>query len=642
MAIVAECFTCGQTYKLSDDKAGRTFRCRGCSATVEVPGIRSRAAGSSRPRSSSGGGASVDKRVLLIGGIVGGFVLLLGIGTIIGMVVSSRNRAEERIAVEGEPGLSDEGIAAEDLSDEEKAKRQETYQASLKKRRQARGDRDKKALISNFGKEKVATVVINNVVGDTAAANRYLNRKIFRAAYSIYAGAQERASQQTKQNKDAAAQKALQEHKKQWGKAGPGFVRFEYKVIRSDLPYPRVLNMGRQDNTFTFLVGPAINLREFAEQIGVGSVSDVQGREIHIRAQLPTPIPDPDIEELVLQHGDEKVVRVEVHGAEGSPELVQLYLQNQTEALDNGGNKLSLVAMEALGNGRYQFVVAPVENAQVFAESLDWGQPENVDADAGLVTIAAQLPEHLPSRAELRAAEEKLRAEERKRQADENAIRSADISGKARPGEAELDWALRVLQEENVSRPEKALKALARMDVDDERREEVAKVLQQTIGKPFFRLKDQIPAILHWKTDDTEQMILQMGGKHHSPDDGAALMQALVELNTPTTARALATALTDFFSGDDSVRYLIKMGPLAEGPVLPYLKHKDARIRRRVYAALIEIGGRKSMGSVRSNVKLEKDPVMKALAEGCDAEIRARVAAAEEAAKAGAEGGDGE
>jgi hypothetical protein len=52
----------------------------------------------------------------------------------------------------------------------------------------------------------------------------------------------------------------------------------------------------------------------------------------------------------------------------------------------------------------------------------------------------------------------------------------------------------------------------------------------------------------------------------------------------------------------------------------------------------IEIDGRKSMGSVRSNVKLEKDPVMKALAEGCDTEIRARVAAAEEAAKAGAEG----
>ncbi|QDU43707.1 hypothetical protein Mal52_21830 [Symmachiella dynata] len=54
----------------------------------------------------------------------------------------------------------------------------------------------------------------------------------------------------------------------------------------------------------------------------------------------------------------------------------------------------------------------------------------------------------------------------------------------------------------------------------------------------------------------------------------------------------------------------------------------------------IEIDDRKSMGSVRSNVKLEKDPVMKALAEGCDAEIRARVTAAEEAAKTGAENSD--
>ena len=407
MAISTECLVCGRSYNFSDGKAGSSFRCRDCGSVVEVPLASGRAMpprSSSRPASRRN--ARKNKQVVLIVSLVAGFgllIVLVGVGAIVGMSIAGGGRNADQGIAEGQPGPVDEGIAPADLSDEEKAARNRAYQANLERRRRAQGDQHQELLLSEFGEDKVVTVVFSGVVGDTADADRDLNREVFRAAYNIYKERKDEASQQTKKNKDAAAEKALQEHRKQWGKAGPGFVRFEYKVVHSDLPYPRVVNGGRKGNTFTYLVGPANNPREFAQQIGVGTVSEIKGREIHIEAQLPTPIPDPDVEELVLRYGSDRVVRVDVRDAEGSPGLVKLYLQHGTEARKNGDEKLSVVALKAHGGGRYEFFVGPVDNSQVFAESIRWATPEEVDAESRQVTIAAQLPDHLPTRAEIQA-----------------------------------------------------------------------------------------------------------------------------------------------------------------------------------------------------------------------------------------------
>ncbi len=81
------------------------------------------------------------------------------------------------------------------------------------------------------------------------------------------------------------------------------------------------------------------------------------------------------------------------------------------------------------------------------------------------------------------------------------------------------------------------------------------------------------------------------------------------------------------------MKYLIEMGPIAEEPVLRFLKHENAKVRSRVYTILMEIGGSETMKKIRTNIKLENDAGMKAAAEACMEEVRARVMAAREAEK---------
>lgn len=79
MPITVECSSCGKKYKVRDDMAGDTIDCKDCGEEIDVPGGRRKSSGSKgrRGKSSGGGGANVG---LLIGGIGGGFVLLLIIG----------------------------------------------------------------------------------------------------------------------------------------------------------------------------------------------------------------------------------------------------------------------------------------------------------------------------------------------------------------------------------------------------------------------------------------------------------------------------------------------------------------------------------------------------------------------------------
>ncbi|MEQ9407028.1 MAG: hypothetical protein RIK87_04850 [Fuerstiella sp.] len=645
MAIGAECPECGRQYRLPDDKAGRKIRCKECGAVVDVPRRAGRARRAGQPesagkrtaaarrpargRSSGNKRSSKNNPALLIGGIVVGVVVCIAAGVFFGMqMMSGGGAATGSGLADGSTGTAGPGVTADDLTDEQKAQKQAAYEASLEQQRLAKSGEEKASLVRRYGDGKVVTIVISGVVGETAAANKYLNRKVFRAAYKEYEAGRKQAADRTESNRKAAEQQAVADHKSTWGDFGPTFVSYRYELVDSDVPYPRIVNGGRLENTFTFHAAPASNPQEFAQRLGLGTVTSINGREIHVQAQLPTPIPDPDVEELALQYGLDQVVQVNVTGATGDPKLVQLYLENETIRSGADGKRLSLVAMKALGNGEFQFSVAPVPNAQVFGESLRWGSLQSGDPSGRTVTIAAQLPEHLPTEAELNAAKEA----ERKR---EKAIRDADWAHKPRPDESELDWAVRVITDIDVFGLEKALKALAVMDVVEERRDEVSKLLIQNLGAAHFKLADQIPAMMRWKTDDTEKAILRLGGQHLATWDRPVVMEALVELGTPACAEALASALPDFFSGDKCVKYLIDAGPVAEGPVLGYLKHENAKVRARVYTILSEIGGKEAATKLRTNVKLENNPGMKAQAEACLNMVRERVNAARDATEKG-------
>lgn len=626
MSIGAECTECGREYRLPDEKAGRRIRCKDCGAVVDVPqrtarrparasGAR-RSSSSSRRSRSSGGGIP---KPLLVAGVVAAVTLCAGLAVYFGMQMLG-GADDSALLSGGGAGSSTEdvGVTAADLTEEEKAARQAQYDSNLQQQRQAQSQTSRDKMAQRFGAQRVVTVVVDNVVGETEAANKYLQRKLFRAAYQEYEAGRKQAAAQTEANRKSAENQAVQDHKDTWGEFGPSFVQYRYELVDSDVPYPRIINAGRTGNTFTFYAAPASNVQQFSKSLGLGQVSSVNGRKITIQAQLPTPIPDPDVEELALQYGPEKVVRVHVSGATGDPKLVQLYLQNETTSARTDGSRLSMVAMKALGNGEYEFHAAPVSNPQVFGESISWGQLKNLDAASQTIEISATLPEHLPTESELKAAQ----AEERAR---EKAIRDADWAHKPRPGEAELDWVIRVIKDKDTFGIEKALKSLALMEVDEDRRDEVAKLLAQHLGETHFGPKIMIPAMLQWKTDDTEKAILRLGGSRLPSWDREIVMEALAELKTPATAEALASALPDFFSGDKSVRFLIDAGPVAEAAVLRYLKHEDAKVRARVYTVLSEIGGKDAFRQLRTNVKLENNLAMKAQAEAALEAVKSRI-----------------
>lgn len=638
MPITAECDECHREYRLPDEKAGRKIRCKDCGSVVNVPQRAARKPRPSparsaparpvrRPSAKAGRGRSAGKSqpFLKFGAIGSGIVLCIAAGVFFGMKMGGGSTEANVNATAGEAGLTSSGIAEKDLTDEQKALREAEYQVTLEKSRREKSASAHAALVKRFGASKVVTVVFSNVVGETADANRYLNRKIFRAAYKEYEAGRSKASEKTQQNKDQAEQQAVQQHKDKWGNIGPGFVRYRYQQVESDVPYPNVVNAGRLDNVFTFHAAPASNIQQFAQAVGVGQ-SSINGREIQIAAQLPTPIPDPDVEELVLQFGADQVLKLHVTSATGDPKLVQLYLRNQTISLSQGPSPLSLVGMKPFGNGEYEFHIGPIKNSQVFGERIGWGSVESIDSAERVMTIAASLPEHLPTEQELKAAAAEIKARE-------SAIRNADRAHKPRPGEEEIDWAVRVIVEKDTWGIEKALKALAIMDVDEDRREEISELLCHNLGDHSYKTKVLIPAMLNWKTDRTEKSIITLASGHLPFWDHEIVMEAMVELGTPVCAEALATALTDFSSGDKSVRYLIDIGQVAEDPVLRYLKHQDAKVRSRVYTILMEVGTSTSASKLRTNVKLERTPDMKTLAETCMEEIRARVKEQREAEK---------
>ncbi|APZ95720.1 hypothetical protein [Fuerstiella marisgermanici] len=641
MPVIAECFDCGRQYRLADDKAGRKIRCKQCGSVVDVPKptarpARKRRQAASRPappaRRRAPQRSSKNDKALLYGGIAAGAVVCLGLGVFFGAkMMSGGSSSNVPAGTVAEAGLTENGVAAADLTEDQKAAKEAEYQASLEQQRRDKGEQERASMAQRFGADKVVTIVIDGVVGETDAAHKYLNRKVFRAAYFEYEKSRKQAANQTEQNRKNAEQKAIQDHKDTWGEFGPGFVRYNYQLVDSDTPYPKIANGGRIDNTFTYYAAPASNVQEFANRIGVGNVISASGGQIKIQASLPTPIPDPDIEELVLQYGAEKVVHVKVSGANGDPRLVQMFIENESAKLADDRGRLQMVAMKPLGDGQFEFTAAPVSNPQVFGESIPWGSLQNVDCSERIVSIAATLPEHLPTESELKAAQAAERAKEK-------AIRDADWAHKPRPDESELDWAVRVIKDVDVWGIEKALKALTYMDVVEERREEISRLLIQNLGATHFGLKAILPAMMHWRTEDTETAILRLGGGHMASWDRPVVMEALVELNTPKTAEALASALPDFHSADASVKYLIEMGPIAEEPVLRFLKHENAKVRGRVYTILMEIGGSETMKKIRTNIKLENDAGMKAAAEACMEEVRTRVMEAREAEKKTSEG----
>lgn len=619
MAMFAQCGSCGREYKVRSDRAGTTLQCKDCGADFKVPrkkgGNSKSSTGSSRMSAGMGLGVA-----LLVGLVFVGKVVKNKAPRILSAVSrATRNSGDDDSQAVQPPQAGQQNVAF-----------RQSVQSPLSNNVKSRHDQ----MIERFGANNIVTIKFHGVTGDPARAKRYLHRKVFRVSHKYHEAGRQVAANQTQKNKEIAEKKAIEEFKRQNSEKlfFTQWVYYRYRRVDSKVPYPVIDFVGQEGSTYTYRVAPAPNPREFGDSLGIGSAS-VANRNIDIQTVLPSPIPDPDVEELYAEHGEKYVIKVRITGCHGQPSAVRHFLV--TEAMKtNALGRLSVAGLEQTESDVYEFQAGAIHDVELFAENFSCADLVEFDPQTRVLLMKADFPDPFPTKWELKEAEEAERERmEVKREADrkeKKAIWDADFQKKPRPGESELDWAVRMITEKDIRGIPKALDALAVMEVDLERREEVSRLLCSKLGEHLYDIEKLLPAMLQWKTEETEPAVLKLGGKHRASWDNPPIMDALVKLGTPVCAEALASGLADWHSGDDTVRFLIEFGPKAEEAVLKYIKHKDARVRGRVYAVLMDIGGQESLTPLRSNVRLEQDDRMKSTAQDCYDLVKERVKKAEE------------
>uniref|UniRef100_A0A7C2K0Z6 HEAT repeat domain-containing protein n=1 Tax=Schlesneria paludicola TaxID=360056 RepID=A0A7C2K0Z6_9PLAN len=463
-------------------------------------------------------------------------------------------------------------------------------QASFEK---AHADLQKK-----FGQNRMAVVVVNGVPGPVDEADHYLERKLFKAAWTDYEAGQQRARQETEANKKAAEEKAMAEHEQTWGNGfGPMTVWYRYKPGRSDVPYPEVRGGVATAGQHVYYVGPVVDLAAFAGRIKVGQISatDSGARTITIQSFIPVPIPDIDEEELLVQHGREGVLTVEIDGADGEPDRVTYYLENQIREME-GGTGLTLVGPRLKAPGRYRLVVGPIKDVNEFAARIGFGSIADLDPSARVLKLAAKLPADLPPRP---TAAELAELRRQERMGDEV----------PKPGESEIDWAIRVLKKgDNVSAARKVLKALYTLKVEPDRLEDVGEALVQfgtSSTWAWHTSDDLVRAIEAWPTERTTRFLVRQLGEFSW--DKKEILAALAKSPTEEAARAVAMLMTDRQLALDASATLRDMGPVAEDTVLKLAQDRFPSMRIEAYDILKSIGTSKSLSKLKAQLSKEKD-----------------------------------
>ncbi len=486
------------------------------------------------------------------------------------------------------------------------AANQAAYEARLAQERMKSAENQKADLQRQYGMDKVVTVIINGVPGDPVAADKYLNRKLFRASYHDYSEASKRAQDQTNQNKEQVKQQAIVQGHGSTG-FGPMFVHYRYQEVKSDLPYPRIIAGTKANGKFIYHAAPVLALDQFATRFDVGAnrTIDHGSRTVTIEAQLPNPVPDPDVEEMYLQYGREGVAKIRVNSAKGEADRVTYYLETQTGKLDPKIN-LAVAGVKAIGTaGDYELFVAPVSDLDAFATRIEYGTIGGTDAANREIIVNAKLPDELPARptpSELAAL--------RQKEWDAQRNKPSEWDEKPRDGEDFYVWALRVIKSNNSRSSKAALLELKLKEVEEDHLKEVSETLIATL-KDSWNVPEHLDAMAIWKGPGTEKAIIGLIGEIRFHRHSKAIIDALGQMGTKESARAITLALGDRSYGDDAARALIEIGPNAEEFVVKFIDSREEGIRSHVYDILEEIGTEKSVSKLRSNANKEKDSFLK-------------------------------
>lgn len=545
------------------------------------------------------------------------------------------------------------------------ADRQAAYDERLEAERGKRGLSDKTQFEQQFGRDKTATITITGLTGDAAALDYYINRKLFKAAWADYDAAAKRAQAQNEANKQAAEQRAVQEHKQQWGDFGPSTIWYRYQPVKCDLPYPTIKKGTRAEGTFVYYVAPVLNLDEFSRRFDIGRVTgiDQAGRALQLQSLLPDPVPDIDLEELLINHGKDNVAKIVVTGATQEKERVAWFLEKQAARL-HPSTTLELVGPKMTKVGEFEMFVGPATDLEALANRIDFGKGANVDPATRTITVQAALPADLPPR----PSPEELHAERMKAW-----DKPSDTDTKPHGDEDEVTWALRILKGKHVFAVDAVHARLKGMKPSDEDKAKLVEALIATLGDSP-RLDAHMDSMRLFQTPEIEKaMIDLLGGtkskwqsetdaiyrhlksmkfteenqKHleeaivnnvpkgpHYPDQyfdlmlahrskavdraligmlddsglsHAAVIKAVAKLGTTEAAMGLIGRLGNFFDKNDARQALVTMGPKAEDAVLKLVDNPSAEVRVVAYGLLTQVGTEKSLTKLKAQQTKDRD-----------------------------------
>lgn len=293
------------------------------------------------------------------------------------------------------------------------------------------------SFVQRFGSGKHVTVTFSNVRDESKETVKYLRHRVRRAAAFDYQQELKRASEVTRANHQQARQVAEAKVAARQAEAAarakdspfgrgpmPGFETFEYNMAGTNLPTTSVIDGSRRNGRVAFGALPVIDLSQFVTRLGFGSQASIDqaNRTVTIRLDLPSPLPDPDVEEIELKYGKGTTLMISITGdvnqggsaaleflakqvsraafpdtkgptgsESGSTKNGDTYEQFYKHLVSRSGGECSTTVFW-VSDIEYKAVVAPVTDIQQVADRIDFGKADQVDVTSRTFTVRVQLP----------------------------------------------------------------------------------------------------------------------------------------------------------------------------------------------------------------------------------------------------------
>lgn len=304
----------------------------------------------------------------------------------------------------------------------------------------------------------------------------------------------------------------------------------------------------------------------------------------------------------------QSVVMVEIRSSQdgGNAELPDQLLDEIGEALhhfvDKGGPSSSMMSR---GTTKATCILAPVADVRAFATQIEvLGEVSDVDVKGRRIKLIVDPQKPVPKFESVDSHRMEVRsdlAERTKQRTSGDESGHGDVGAAPRPSDP-IDAAILDLTTGQSIETRTAAERLARMEVDEQRRDEVVDALIVGLKRHGIHVRDEIfPALDAWTTEEhMDRLILLIG------ETTGFVQRDCMNFVAKKGGQRAAVALAELLVHPqlDPKEALKKMGPVAEDAVLPYVTHPKDAVRRDACEILEVIGTAKSLREIN---KLARD-----------------------------------